>query len=156
MKLWRKDKKSDEELPSFMKSGLIRFNQKLICIAHFLQEKTNHYSTNKKKFLLLVFIAAFITASTVVVIQSVKTKRTASIVPNRIKALPVEKQAHNRAIVTRSEFLRLQRFKNYIDSLTTTVTGRMFRDSLLNNRPQLMDSVRLLINLYLEQLKLKQ
>jgi hypothetical protein len=70
MKLCRKNKKLERELPSFLKAGLSRFNDWFISIADFLQRKTNSYSTGKKKLLLLLFVLVFVAESGVVIIQS--------------------------------------------------------------------------------------
>lgn len=155
MKLWRKSKKTDRELPSFVKIGLVKFNQKLIDIANSLQQKTNEYSVTKKKVLLGVFVVVFVTECLIVTIQGVKGDSKTSVEVSRIKALPIQNQGRSIPAITKSEFLRIQRFKNYADSLNTTRAGRKARDSLLRNRPHLMDSVNFLVNLYLEQIKNK-
>lgn len=154
MKLWRKRKKADRELPSFVKTGLESFNGKLIDIANSLQQKTNGYSVRKKKVLLALFVVVFATGCFVVTIQSINMgNKTISV--SRIKTLPIQNEENYTPIIIKSEFLRIQRFKNYADSLNTTRAGRKIRDSLLRNRPHLMDSVNFLINLYLEQQKTK-
>ena len=153
MKLWRKNKNIEKELPSFLKAGLIRFNGRLISIANSLQQRTNHYSPRKKKLLLLLFVTVFVTESSLVIIQSITRKSKTSIAATRIKTIPVEFEKNIAPLITKSEFIKIQKFKNYIDSLSTTAQGRKLKDSLLHNRPQLMDSVNFLINLYLEQSK---
>lgn len=153
MKLWQKNKKVERELPSFLKAGLSRFNRRLIAIANFLQRKTNSYSTGKKKFLLLLFVLVFVAESGVVIIES--STRRSKILPqiNRIKAITIQTGERNIPQITRTEFLKIQKFKNYIDSLSSTAQGRRLKDSHLQNRPRLMDSVDFLINLFLEQSK---
>jgi hypothetical protein len=153
MKLWGRNKKAERELPSFIKAGLIRFNERLIKIAKYLQEKTNRYSVKKKKFLLLLFLIVFIEESTIVTLQSIKQKSTTSIAVTRIKSIPVESNETTAPFITKTEFLKVQRFKSYIDSLNATAQGKKIKDSLLHNRPHLMDSVNFLVNLYLEQSK---
>ncbi|HTM92202.1 MAG TPA: hypothetical protein VL095_07285 [Flavisolibacter sp.] len=153
MKLLRKDKKVERELPAFLKAGLSRFNKRLIAIANFLQQKTNDYSLRKKKLLLLLFIIAFVAASSVVLVRSIAGKNKTLVEVKRVKAIPVQSSETNAPQITKTEFLRIQKFKNYIDSLNRTAPGRAVKDRLLHNRPQLMDSVRFLINLYLEQSK---
>jgi hypothetical protein len=153
MKLWRKNKRLERELPSFLKAGLSRFNGWLISIANFLQRKTNSYSTGKKKFLLLLFVLVFVTQSGVVIIQSSTRKIKTMPGVNRIKTLTIPPGEKNTPRITKTQFLKIQKFKNYIDSLSRTARGRRLKDSLLQNRPQLMDSVSFLINLFLEQSK---
>jgi hypothetical protein len=156
MKLWRKSKRVEKELPSFLKIGLVKFNQRLIGIANFLQEKTNGYSVKKKKILLLLFVIVFFAETTAVIIQAVKQRSKTSIAVTRIKTIPVETTKPAVPLITKTEFLRIQRFKNYIDSLNISTQGKKLRYSLLHNRPHLMDSVNYLISLYLEQLKNKE
>lgn len=153
MKLWRKNKKLRKELPFFLMAGLNRFNGRLITIANFLQQKTNHYSVRKKKLLLILFVIVFLTESSIVTIQSIRRKTKSSFTVTRIKPIPIESDEGIVLAITKGEFLKIQRFRNYIDSLNRTVEGRKRKDSLLYNRQQLMDSVNFLINLYLEQLK---
>lgn len=153
MKLWRKNKKLKKELPSFIAAGLNRFNGRLIAIANFLQQKTNKCSPGKKKFLLLVFVSGFVTESSIVTIQSLTRESKPSFTVTRIKPIPIESYKNVVTVITKAEFQRIQKFKEFIDSLNRTAKGRKRKDSLLYNRPQLMDSVNYLINLYLEQLK---
>jgi hypothetical protein len=153
MKLWRRNKKAGRELPSFLKPGLSRFNGRLIAVSNFLQQKTNNYSLRKKKVLLLLFVIVFVTQSSIVTIHSFTRKTKSPFTVTRIKPIPVESRENIASVITKAEFLKIQRFRNYIDSLSTAINGRKRKDSLLHNRPQLMDSVNFLINLYLEQLK---
>ena len=153
MKGWRINKNAEKELPSFLKTGLCRFNNRLISIADSLQQRTNHYSLRKKKVLLLLFVIVFLTESGVVTIQSIKGKNKTLVKVSRIKTIPVESNEEHTPQITKAEFLKIQTFKNYIDSLSTSTEGRKLKDSLLHNRPQLMDSVNFLINLFLEQSK---
>ena len=153
MKLWRRNKNVEKELPSFVKAGLTRFNGWLINIANSMQQRTNLYSLRKKKVLLLLFVIVFVAESSVVIIQSITRKSKTPIAVTRIKTIPVESDERIAPLIEKSEFLKIKKFKNYIDSLSTTTKGRKLKDSLLHNRPQLMDSVNFLINLYLEQSK---
>ena len=153
MKRWRKNKKVEKELPSFLKAGLDRFNRRLISIASSLQQRTNHYSLIKKKVLLLLFMIVFVAESSVVLVQSITRKNKTPIEVTRIKAIRVESSDKSTPTITNTEFLKIKKFKTYIDSLSTSTAGRKRKDSLLHNRPQLMDSVNFLINLFLEQSK---
>ena len=153
MKLWRKNKKLKREIPSFLTAALARVNGRLISIANFLQQKTNNYSPKKKKLVLLLFVIAFLTESSIITIQSLTRKTKSSFAVTRIKPILIESDKAVAPVITKTEFLRIQGFRNYIDSLSTTTQGRKLKDSVLHNRPQLMDSVNFLINLYLEQLK---
>jgi hypothetical protein len=153
MKLWRKNKRAGRELPSLVKAGLVYFNQKLIQAANFLQQKTNSYSAARKKVLLLFFMVVFAAGSTVVIVRSLQPGKSAAINVSRIKTPTVETGENQTTVITKHEFFKIQKFKQYIDSLGSTGKGRKLKDSLLHNRPHLMDSVNFLVNLYLEQSK---
>lgn len=155
MKLWRRNITNDE-LPLFLKSGLTKCNDQLIKMANFLQRKTNGYSTRTKKLLLLLFVIVFVAESSIVTIQSFQGKNLNSISVTRIRTIPIERSTIAVPRVAKTELLKIQRFKNYIDSLSTTIRGRKLRDSLLHNRPHLMDTINFLINVYLEQSKKKE
>lgn len=154
MKLWRKNK-ADRELPSFITSGLSRLQKWLIGMANFLQRKTNRYSVKKKKLLLLLFTIVFLTESSIVTIQSLRRRNIKPVAIDRIKTIPIENNSSDVKVITREELQKIKRFKNYIDSLHTTVQGEKFSDSLLHDRPHLMDSINFLINLFSEQSKTK-
>lgn len=153
MKLWRKNKVTDWELPSFLISGLTRFHQWLIRMANFLQQKTNSYSVKKKKLLLLLFTIVFLTESSIVTIQSLQRRNNSPISIGRIKAVPIENNLSDVTVITREELQKIKRFKNYIDSLSTTAKGKKISDSLLQSHPHLMDSINFLIKLFSEQSK---
>jgi hypothetical protein len=155
MKLWRRTKEAGSELPDFLKEGLVQFNRQLLVAADFLQEKTEGYSARKKKIFLLLFVIVFVSESLVVTIKSFRTPTKNPITVSRIKTVPFERPDHQKLLITKEEFLKIQRFKIHIDSLTSTAQGKKLKDSLLATRPELMDSVNTLINLYLEQLKTK-
>lgn len=156
MKRVRQDKTTEKELPSFIASWLIKLNRGLIRFADFLQKRTNSYSEKKKKLLLLLFITLFAALSVLVLVQSINGKNKMPIVFTRIKTIPVHKEQAPPEIITRTEFLKIQKFKSFIDSLSSTAEGRLVKDSLLRDRPHLMDSVSFLLNSYLEQLKTKK
>ena len=153
MKLWRKNRNVERELPSFLKAGLNRLNGHLISFAESLQRKTSNYSLRKKKILLFLFVIVFVTESIIVTVQSITRKNITPVDFARIKTIPVESNKESAPVITMAEFLRIQKFKNFIDSLSATAEGKKRKDCLLLSRPQLMDSVNLLINLFLEQSK---
>jgi len=125
-------------------------------MANFLQRKTNGYSTRTKKLWLLLFVILFVAESSIVTIQSIQRKNINSISVTRIRTIPIERNTTATPRFAKSELPKIQRFKNYIDSLSTTVRGRKLRDSLLHYRPHLMDTINFLINVYLEQSKKKE
>ena len=56
-------------------------------------------------------------------------------------------------IVTKEEYDKIQHFRKYMDSLARSPSGKKSYDSILINRPGLMDSIILIENIYLSQTK---
>lgn len=150
MRLWKRKYRTERQMPALVKTALAKFNERLVRIAHFLEQKTNRYSTKKKKLLLLVFIILFVSQSIRTLIESFKNKNANPISISRIKTIRFENQSPTPRM-DRREYLRLQGFRNYVDSLDKTAEGRRMRDSLFKYRPHLMDSLRFLLNLYSKQ-----
>lgn len=156
MKLWRKKGAVEKELPSFLNTGLTRINHWLISAANYLQCKTNGYSCKKKKLLLMVFTLVFVLGSAGITIQGFKRSNENFITVTRIKTVRLQEESKIIPEIGRQELLKIERFKNYVDRLSTTVKGRTIKDSLLRNRPHLMDSVDYLINLFSYNKKLQR
>jgi len=95
----------------------------------------------------------FLGESATVAIRGILGKYRSMVAVTRIKSIPLQLNATNVPRIAKKEFLRFQWFKAYTDSLETTLQGRKRKDSLLCDRPHLMDSINYLIHLYLEQSK---
>ena len=141
MKIFRK--KKDKELHPFIARLLIRFNQKLLQYASYLQRKTNFYSRRKRKVILFLFCLVFVTESTIVIIRSLQKDNMVSITvaPIRFITPPADNPIH--PVFSESEYRRIERFKHYLD------TNKTFRDSILASRPHLMDT----LNFYKKSIK---
>ena len=61
--------------------------------------------------------------------------------------------SHAPAVIAEEEYREIQRFRQYMDSLDQTPPGEKLLDSLMANRPGLIDSVLLFENLYQSQIK---
>jgi hypothetical protein len=72
-----------------------------------------------------------------------------------IPALPAPKGGLRRMgpLLSKEEYGRIHRFSLYIDSQKATACGRRLLDSITGNRPGLLDSLRLVENLYQSQIK---
>lgn len=70
-------------------------------------------------------------------------------------SLPASKRGlrHMGPLLSKEEYGRIHRFTLYIDSLKATASGRRLLDSVTGNRPGLLDSLRLVENLYQSQIK---
>lgn len=153
MKWWKKKEVKQRQVPEFMTNALTRSHHYVLKSAAFLQRKSNGYSVRKKKILLLFFVLLFVFASIVILIDSLTRKQSAIGIT---KISPVVLQKENGLTaprISKGEFKRIQKFKQLIDSLSKTQSGKMIKDSLLRGRPHLMDSVHYLLSLYSEQVK---
>lgn len=151
MKLFRKQKRKQRELPPFLIRQLLYLNNKLHVFAGWLQQKTNEFSSKKIKILFLVFCLTFLSVSIIVMFQSFKrdNRNLYNISPVRI--IPLLKEQRIRPVINEQEFKRIHGFKIYLDSLQTTAKGKLEFDSLLSTRPLLTDTINYLENLYYEQ-----
>ena len=59
----------------------------------------------------------------------------------RLKTVVTEKGGRATPSVSTGEYIKIQRFRHYMDSLASTVAGRKVRDSILEARPGLPDSI---------------
>jgi hypothetical protein len=150
MKIISKKNKTDKELHPFITKGLIRINDTLKLLAHWLQQKTNCYSARKRKIILILFCALFVTKSIAVVYQSIGKNNSINY-PIRLTR-PV-RLLNEKAypLVSEKEFIRIHGYKLMLDSLQSN--SKVKFDSLLTMRPHLLDTIHFLENLYYEQRK---
>jgi hypothetical protein len=140
MKIFRKNKNT--ELHPFITRLLIRFNQKLLQYASYLQRKTNFYSRRKRKVILFLFCLVFVTESTIVIIRSFKKDNMISITVSPIRFIPPPNFNNIHPVFLESEIRRIKQFKHYLDS------NLIFRDSLLAAWPHLIDTLNYLQKIY--------
>ena len=150
MKIFRKKNKNHKELHPFIIRGMLHVNNTLKLLADWLQQKTNSYSPRKRKIILILFCAFFVTESIVVAYESFKKK---TIVPSPITLIKPVRLLNEVAcrVISEKEFRRIHGIKLMLDSLQ--ITSKIKFDSLLSLRPHLMDTIHLLENLYYEQQK---
>jgi len=151
MKLFRKQKRKQRELPPFLIRQLLYLNNKLHVFAAWLQQKTNRFSSKKIKILFLAFCLTSLSISIIVISQSFKKDNRNLYNISPIRIIPLLKEERTRTVINEREFKRIHSFKIYLDSLQTTVKGKLKFDSLLSTRPHLTDTINYLENLYYEQ-----
>ena len=151
MKLFRKQKRKQRELPPFLIRQLLYLNNKLHVFAAWLQQKTNGFSSKKIKILFLAVCLIFLSVSIIVIYQSFKmdNRNPYFIIP--IRTIPLLKEQRIRPVINERVFKRIHGFKIYLDSLQTTAKGKLKFDSLVSTRPHLTDTINYLENLYYEQ-----
>ena len=151
MKLFRKQKRKQRELPTFLIRQLLYLNNKLHVFAALLQQKTNGFSSKKIKILFLAFCLIFLSVSIMVMYQSFKKDNKNLYFISPIRIIPLLKEQRIRPVINEREFKRIHGFKIYLDSLQTTAKGKLKFDSLVSTRPHLTDTINYLEDLYYEQ-----
>lgn len=149
---WTKKEKVAGGEASIVDKGLARVHRFVLKLATYLQARSNVLSTKTKVILLFTFVLLFCTGSAVVLYTGIAAPSAQSLAVTKMKVVPLQPKEQPTRITSR-EYIRVQRFKAYIDSLGETRSGRRLRDSLLWHRPKLMDSVNALLQLYSQQNK---
>ena len=140
MKIFKKKKEKD--LSPFILKILMLIDRKLVQCGIYLQKKTEKYSKNKKKVVLMAFCFVFVTESTLIVINSFQKNNIAfyTIAPIKIPRLTNGQNINPE--LTNDEFKRIERFRHFLDS------NVIFRDSILTVRPLLTDTLNYLRQIY--------
>lgn len=124
----------------------------------FMNTITKHISTGTMKILLVVFCLLGGAFSLYIIAEAIlKSDNRQS--PLKIDQVDVPKHYHKAGdeelmsdqFVDEETFQKIESFENYMDSLPQTETGKKIHDSILINRPGLMDSVRMLREIYQSQ-----
>jgi hypothetical protein len=126
-------------------------------LANKLQEKSELLSTQTKRYSLIFFCVLFGGSSIGIIVHSVHTK------VNAVKIALISRPAHTDedaqsmlypdSVITKQEYNRVLQFENYMFNLKGDSSGRKKYDSILQCRPQLMDSIELFERMYLSQNK---
>lgn len=125
-----------------------------------LQEKSEQLSSTGRWVFLCLFLIIFGGGSVFIAWQAlVCTTPQASLPINRITPAStdgsgtMEEPFSNQPLVPAREHQAILVFRHYLDSLQQTEDGRLIRDSILKQRPGLMDSLDMLERMYLLQSK---
>ena len=138
MKLFKR--KKDKELYPFISRLLIRLNQKLLEWANYLQQRTNNFSRRKRIVFLFVICGVFVTESAVVVVKSLQRDDSVLITVTPIRFITPTPRNHT--FFPGNEYKRIEQFKQLLNS------NKNFRDSILADRPYLMDTLNYLQKIY--------
>jgi hypothetical protein len=125
-----------------------------------LQALTEKMSPRNKKLMLMLFILVFGGMSVSIVWRSITAHGNQSAVSVQpiVPSPPSGRPSKGNGLwpeggVTAREYNMIRAFHQYLDSLGNTADGQAIRDSLLNGRPGLMDSIVAIEKMYLGQLK---
>lgn len=151
MKIFRNKSKSQKELNPIIERMLLRCKYKLKKFASWLQQKTIQYSPKKLTILLTAFCFVFIGESLLIIYHSLGQKHFNSYFITPIRPMILLREKKYQPLISEKEYNAIHSFKMHLDSLKATAGGKLKFDSLLLNRPHLIDSINLLENLYYEQ-----
>ena len=124
----------------------------------WMQRKTERLSGKGKLIMLLIFVLLTGGYSIYLIGKSFSGNPTPSFLIISIKR-PAHIQEsgdeaeHINTVISKSEHEKIHRFKQYMDSLTRSSTGKVLYDSIITYRPGLMDSIQIIENIYQSQIK---
>ncbi len=126
-------------------------------LANKLQQKSELLSTQTKRYALIFFCILFGGSSIAIIVHSVNTK------VNAVEIAAISRPAHTDgdaqtmlqpdSVITKQEYNRVLQFEKYMINLKRDSSGRKKYDSIIQCRPQLMDSIALFERMYLSQNK---
>lgn len=156
----RKKIYNSHDKPSILAKG-IHSGYKRIQVgwANWMMNHTKNFSRRTWLAILILFVLSTSTFCIYLAISSFGRNGNSSILIVRIKK-PIHlhetwKTFPDDLKVSEPEYNHIKKFRVYMDSLARSPAGKILYDSIINNRPGLMDSVAFLENYY-EQLKQKQ
>ncbi|TXI87455.1 MAG: hypothetical protein E6Q36_07425 [Chryseobacterium sp.] len=157
-RIFRKRNKKEQSSPSvFQKisTAVEKFHRRW---ANYLNRKTENIKTSTLKVLLFIFCALFGSICIYTGLDAIRQPSTV-IKVDKIQfpshtIIKNEGTAHQQSeILSAQEYENIQSFKRYMDSLKNDKSGKASYDSIITERPGLMDSISLAESLYLKQLK---
>ena len=137
-----------------------RVLQAQVRFSDWLNKKAERIPSHKLKVLLLLFCISSGSFS-IYLIGKAFHKSHSNVRAWKIDAISIpkhvnpsiEKQWQPNENIAESDFKRLQAIKAYLDSIRRNGVGKGIYDSVMNSHPHLIDSINLLQQLYLSQLK---
>ncbi|MFH6957258.1 hypothetical protein ACHRV1_07610 [Flavobacterium aquidurense] len=126
--------------------------------AHWLERKTAHLTRLNWIVILLCFTVFTSGCSIYLIVNSFSVNKTRNITVTPItkptNLVPTkEKPLEFNTIISETEFEKITRFRKYMDSLGRSSTGKKIHDSIVLNRPGLLDSLTIVENYYYSHLK---
>jgi hypothetical protein len=124
-------------------------------LAKYLQNKSEQLNLRVKKYYLYAFCVLFGGFSSLIIIRSVNTtiQNTHAVTIMHRMHQPEGNTTNLRldSAITKREYERVIRFKNYMIELRDDSGRRKRYDSIIAMRPQLMDSIEQFEKIYLSQ-----
>lgn len=134
---------------------------KLLTVQHKIAERLNEraatWQPERIKLALILFCLLFGIASLTIMAKAIwTTKPDNSVVvkhmkiPGYIGHTPEEITIPDH-FISKKEYNRLEQFRIYMDSLDGSANGKKIKDSILSQRPKLLDSLAMVEQLYNKQ-----
>ncbi|GIQ57880.1 hypothetical protein Flavo103_10160 [Flavobacterium collinsii] len=126
--------------------------------ANWLERKTVHFSRLNWILVLLCFIVFTSGCSIYLIVNSFSDNKTGNITVTPITkptnaVLIEEKPTQLNTIISKTEFEKIISFREYMDSLGRSPTGKKAYDSIVSERPGLLDSLTIIENYYYSHFK---
>jgi hypothetical protein len=123
----------------------------------------NRLTQRGKKIFLIIFILVFGSYSLYILLntfignrkKSVKSVKPADISIPKYLNKAGDENTSKTVVVTDDDLKKIRSFNQYMDSLKLSITGKRVYDSIRLTRPGLMDSIRVLEQIYFFQQKNK-
>lgn len=125
----------------------------------YLQGKTLHYSIQTQRTGLAAFCVLFGGLSIYTILNSFIANNKNNLLSIHPITMPAyinqsgDEKLNSDKIISEEEYEHIQLFKLYMDSLHSSSKGKALYDSVMQARPQLMDSIHLVENIYQSQSK---
>ena len=126
--------------------------------ATFMSKNINRLSTKIKQLLLALFCIVCMACIVYALADAFKPLKKVGWVfpsdPPSVKMINhLSPDYSPEPTISKAEIIRIQRFKNYMDSLNQSESGKLLYDSILKARPGLMDSISTIEEFYRSQPK---
>ena len=126
--------------------------------ANWLERKTAHFTRLNWIVILLCFTVCTTGCSIYLIVNSFSGNKNRNITVTPItkptNLVPTkEKPLELNTIISETEFEKITSFRRYMDSLGRSPTGKKTHDSIVLNRPGLLDSLTIIENYYYSHLK---
>lgn len=156
-KVVQQPKEPDENLSKSMSSGIKEYvANKEEKLAGYLNRRLNRLTVKGQLYFLFAFCTLFGGVSLYLILNTFwGTGPSASSIQPKSIIVPLHKTGEENIfpglLVTEEDIKELRAFKSFMDSLRLSAQGKPIYDSILTNRPGLMDTVSMLEQLYLLQ-----
>lgn len=109
--------------------------------------------TSKLLWMLAIFCLFFSGLSCWIMLKSKRGSYRTILQVTSISILPLHSEPLLHGGSSKNDLQRIQEFRAYLEKLNTTAAGRRRRDSFLQHRPFLLDSLNAFEKIYFTQIK---